>query len=773
MLLLVSPDGFDFDIGSNDAPIQDDLRLTDYNVDQRVDEFVQRAQQQAAIFQGEDLMWTMGSDFQFSAAHTWFTNLDKLIAAVNKDGRVKAQYSTPSLYVEAKNRANLTWSVKTDDIFPYADGPDAYWTGYFTSRPALKKYVRVQSAFLQVARHIDLFTGGNGTATEALWEALGVAQHHDGVSGTAKQAVTFDYAKRLSVGGVSADAAVQAGLGKLLTKSGGDAPAFRYCPNANTSVCPATADSKNIVVALYNPLARPRTELVRIPVSSSAATVSDNSGKAIASEVVALGTNPAYTSDSLPYEVRFRAQVAGLGINTFFVQSSSSPSASPSPSSADGEAAHRHGRHLSWLPKARAERLPRAPAPPTNAASISNEYWKIDFDGNGLVSQLTDVASGAVTPLRQNFFWYHSFQENNQQNSGAYIFRPADPNDAGTPVATSATVSVVTGAVSSEAVQTFAPWLLQRVRLVNGSRAIEMEYTVGPIPIGDGQGKEIVTRYSTGLASNGTWYTDSNGREWQKRVRNFRPTWTWQPTQPVAGNYYPVNAGTWLTDGKSGFSVLNDRSQGGASLHDGELELMVHRRLTMDDGRGVGEPLSEPGLDGKGLIITGVHYLQLTPVAQIAAATRTLQQRVFAPLHWSAAPLSGSIQDYLSSHNVQWSALQTPLPPSVELMSAYAQRNGTVLVRLAHNYGVDDGADNARAVSVDLSTLLVPAFKVSAVREVSLTANTTPGAIKRLTWKTDEVEGEEQSRGVERVRGLRDTTVTISAAEIRTFELTL
>lgn len=31
-------------------------------------------------------------------------------------------------------------------------------------------------------------------------QAMGVAQHHDAVSGTAKQHVTFDYAKRLSHG---------------------------------------------------------------------------------------------------------------------------------------------------------------------------------------------------------------------------------------------------------------------------------------------------------------------------------------------------------------------------------------------------------------------------------------------------------------------------------------------------------------------------------------------------------------------------------------------
>ena len=360
------------------------------------------------------------------------------------------------------------------------------------------------------------------------------------------------------------------------------------------------------------------------------------------------------------------------------------------------------------------------------------------------------------------------------------------------------------GDVTSEVVQVFAPWVTQTVRLTAGSPVLEVQYTVGPIPVDDKQGKEVVTRYSSAIESAATWYTDSNGREWQKRQRNYRPAWNWTATQPVrtpplhtapppsstahspltrsplrllssaahpqvAGNYFPVNAATWLADGTSALSVCNDRSQGGTSLHDGELELMVHRRLTMDDGRGVGEPLSEPGLDGKGLIITGTHYLQLTPVGGIAAATRHVQQRVYAPLHWSVAPLSGSVSDYLATHNGEWTALQTPLPLSVELMSLYRQRNGTALVRLAHNFGALDGEANARPVEVDLSTLLAAAWKPTAVTEVSLTANTTPDQIKRLTWKTSEVD--EEWEGVKRVREMRAATVTINPAEVRTFVL--
>jgi lysosomal alpha-mannosidase len=87
----------------------------------------------------------MGSDFQYEAAELWYTNLDKIIAGVNAAGAgVAATYSTPARYLAAK-RADAPaegWPL-TDgaDLFPYADGPHMFWTGYFSSRPALKRQV--------------------------------------------------------------------------------------------------------------------------------------------------------------------------------------------------------------------------------------------------------------------------------------------------------------------------------------------------------------------------------------------------------------------------------------------------------------------------------------------------------------------------------------------------------------------------------------------------------------------------------------------------------
>eukprot|EP01018_Ginkgo_biloba_P016201 Gb_02112 [translate_table: standard] len=137
--------------------------------------------------------------------------------AFTLDGRVNALYSTPSIYTDAKHAANEAWPLKTGDFFPYADYENAYWTGYFTSRPALKGYVRMLSGYYLAARQLEFLTGRNdsGPNTGFLADALAVAQHHDAVSGTERQHVANDYAKQLYIGASKAEDVVNSALSCL------------------------------------------------------------------------------------------------------------------------------------------------------------------------------------------------------------------------------------------------------------------------------------------------------------------------------------------------------------------------------------------------------------------------------------------------------------------------------------------------------------------------------------------------------------------------------
>jgi len=52
-----------------------------------------------------------------------------------------------------------------------------------------------------------------------------------------------------------------------------------------------------------------------------------------------------------------------------------------------------------------------------------------------------------------------------------------------------------------------------------------------------------LTRPAARPAAEGAIWTDSNGREMLRRVRDHRPSWELQVTEPVAGNYYPITSG--------------------------------------------------------------------------------------------------------------------------------------------------------------------------------------------------------------------------------------
>lgn len=59
-----------------------------------------------------------------------------------KNPNVTLMYSTPSEYLDALYQSGIEWPTKYDDLYPYATNYNDYWTGYFSSRPYAKKYIR-------------------------------------------------------------------------------------------------------------------------------------------------------------------------------------------------------------------------------------------------------------------------------------------------------------------------------------------------------------------------------------------------------------------------------------------------------------------------------------------------------------------------------------------------------------------------------------------------------------------------------------------------------
>ena len=67
-----------------------------------------------------------------------------------------------------------------------------------------------------------------------------------------------------------------------------------------------------------------------------------------------------------------------------------------------------------------------------------------------------------------------------------------------------------------------------------------MVWVVGPIPIYDGVGKEIIALYCTYIASEETFFTDAYGGQMFQCKRNSRPTYEVDSIEPTSN--YHVNS---------------------------------------------------------------------------------------------------------------------------------------------------------------------------------------------------------------------------------------
>ncbi|XP_014491295.1 probable alpha-mannosidase At5g13980 isoform X2 [Vigna radiata var. radiata] len=768
------PAGFYFEVNDNSPIVQDNMELFDYNVQERVNDFVAAALSQANITRTNHIMWTMGTDFKYQYAHTWFRQLDKLIHYVNKDGRVNALYSTPSIYTDSKFATNEYWPIKTDDFFPYADRANGYWTGYFTSRPAIKRYVRLMSGYYLAARQLEFFRGrrNSGPNTDSLADALAIAQHHDAVTGTEKQHVANDYSKRLAIGYKEAEELVSSSLASLVesplhSRCQNPVTKFQQCPLLNISYCPASevdlVRGKNLVIVVYNSLGWRRNEVIRFPVTEANVRVQDSNGSEIESQLLPLaekyldlrnyyakaymGQDPLKTPK---YWLAFTVSVPPLGFSTYTVST-----------------AKRTGSTRSSV-----------------ATYKSSEKSKFEVgQGNLKLTFSTDQEKCTNYVNRRNlveeqvklsYLYYSGYNGTNQkdpQNSGAYVFRP----NGTFPInhEKKALLTVLNGPVLDEVHQQINPWIYQINRLYKGKEHVEVEFIVGPIPIEDGTGKEVATQISTTMETNKTFYTDSNGRDFIKRIRDYRTDWDLEVNQPAAGNYYPINLGIYVEDNKTEFSVLVDRPIGGSSLQDGQIELMVHRRLLLDDSKGVAEALNETdcvGGDCRGLTVQGKYYYRIDPLGEGAKWRRTFGQEIYSPLLLAFAEKDDK-DEWMNSHVLTFSGIDSSyaLPDNIAIITLQELEDGRVLLRLAHLYEIEEDKDLSVTATVELKKLF-PGRKIKEVKEMNLSANQerTEMEKKRLHWK---VEGSNGNRHVSRGGPVdpKELKVELSPMEIRTF----
>ncbi|XP_017075947.2 lysosomal alpha-mannosidase [Drosophila eugracilis] len=698
--------GFCFDVHCSDDPIIDSDSY-DNNVKSRVDDFITYAAQVAEKFRTNHIMIPMGGDFQYEDAEVNFKNMDKLIKYINErqssGSKYNIFYSTPGCYLNSVHKSVQSYPNKTLDFFPYGSDTNSFWTGYYTSRPTQKRFERDGNHILQVAKQLSAFADLSSTQQkedlEYLRQIMGVMQHHDAITGTEKQHVSDDYDRLLYdaiVGGVNT---ARDALQVLNIVPNGE---FKSCLQVNISECAYTKDgADNVVVTVYNPLAHTTKQYVRVPVKNENYQVTDDKGRVVASEVVPVPWEVLaleFRNNDTQHELVFKATVDKIA--NYYIKKVDTKEGTAS---------------LKTISQKKTD----AGTLDDGETIVQNSLVKLVLDNKtGLLKRVE--MNGVSENIDQSYGIYRTY------DSGAYVFRQYNQGDF-VIQEDGVEFTVYEGALVKEVHQHFNEFISQVIRIYEGRNIVEIEWLVGPIPVEEEFGNEVVITFTSEIASNGVFYTDSNGRELIRREKDKREDFSPElAVQPTSGNYYPITSRIALQDNNKRIAVLNDRAQGGSSMKDGQIELMLHRRLVRDDGYGVDETLNEQKY-GQPLIARGKVFLILNAADESTSAEREAEKEFHLPLWKFFSKNSGS-----SSAVAKSLPSFDDFPQSVHLLTLEPFNDDEVLLRVENFKDHIEG----KVVSFNIRPIF-DYLNGSEIRETTLDGNLPLSDLKRFKFHTE------------------------------------
>ncbi len=181
------------------CPWKKDARLvSDKNLEERSLLLLDQYQKKANLYRTNVVIAPLGDDFRYRYSmetDLQFENYQKIFDYINENvDNVEISFGTLSDYFETvMNDRPFSPPVLKGAFFTYSDREQDYWSGYFTSRIFDKALDRKLERVLFAATSL----GATKEELQGPRRALSLFQHHDGVTGTAKNKVVQDYAERI------------------------------------------------------------------------------------------------------------------------------------------------------------------------------------------------------------------------------------------------------------------------------------------------------------------------------------------------------------------------------------------------------------------------------------------------------------------------------------------------------------------------------------------------------------------------------------------------
>uniref|UniRef100_A0A8D0P3N6 Alpha-mannosidase n=1 Tax=Sus scrofa TaxID=9823 RepID=A0A8D0P3N6_PIG len=571
------------------------------NVQNRAEMLLDQYRKKSKLFRTTVVLAPLGDDFRYCERTEWdhqFKNYQLLFDYMNSHPQynVKIQFGTLSDYFDAldkedaANRKNSQsmFPVLSGDFFTYADRDDHYWSGYFTSRPFYKRMDRILESHLRAAEVLYYFALKQAQQYKiskflssslyvALTEArrnLGLFQHHDAITGTAKDWVVVDYGTRLFHSLMNLKKIIGHSALLLILKDKHLYDSYSFDTFLEMDLKQRTQSSlpqKNVIslstepryLVVSNPSEQDRNSVVSVYVSSPKAQVFSASGKPVEIQMSAVWDTASAISQTA-YEISFLAQIPPMGLKVYKILET----ASSNPHLAkyvlyNGNVANKGIFNMNI--KSAQEDI-----------TLENSFIKLRFGQFGLMEEMINKEDGKSHVVKVQFSWYGT--TNKKDKSGAYLFLP--DGEARPYVYTTPPFVIVQHGRFYSDVTCFFEHVTHRVRLYNvhGIEGQSVEVS-NVVDIRKERNHEIAMRISSSINSQNRFYTDLNGYQIQPRMTMSK--------LPLQANVYPMTTMAYIQDAQYRLTLLAAQSLGVSSLKSGQIEVIMDRRLMQDDNRGL------------------------------------------------------------------------------------------------------------------------------------------------------------------------------------------
>uniref|UniRef100_A0A671Y0F1 Alpha-mannosidase n=1 Tax=Sparus aurata TaxID=8175 RepID=A0A671Y0F1_SPAAU len=571
--------------------------VVEANVAERAQLLLDQYRKKSKLYRSKVLLVPLGDDFRYDKALEWdqqYINYQKLFDYMNShpEMHVQAQFGTLTDYFNAVYKANgvaqgsrpAEFPVLSGDFFAYADREDHYWTGYFTSRPFYKSLDRVIESHLRGAeilyslavanaRHAGM-EGRYPVSDYALLvdarRSVGLFQHHDAITGTAKENVVIDYGTKLLRSLIGLKRVIINAAHFLVMKNKEFYRFYQTEPFLETDDRRATQDSlpqRTLIeldpagpryLVLFNPIEQERLCAVTVLVNTVKVRVLTEDGQTLPVQLSAQWSSASQMSAEV-FEVRGkfhqrprRLLCARYEVITVVCLTSLTLIS--------------HLFNYSTL-------LLMCKC----FSHLMNALWSTLFvqinKENNTFSHLC---------VQMQFMVYGT--RPSKDKSGAYLFLP--DGKAKVLLSLSQRLYVRCLLASQEALidSLLCIVLFHHAVVFSGVDGLSIDITT-MVDIRDQTNKELAMRLVTDIQSGDVFYTDLNGFQMQPRRHYMK--------LPLQANFYPMPSQAYIQDSHHRLTLHTAQSLGVSSLENGQLEVIMDRRLMQDDNRGLGQGLKD------------------------------------------------------------------------------------------------------------------------------------------------------------------------------------